>query len=35
VLLIGWLALGEVPSALQRIGLAIVLLGFRLAQTPA
>ena len=32
VLLIGWLALGEVPTALQLIGLVIVLLGFRLAQ---
>ena len=32
VLLIGWLALGEVPTALQLIGLGIVLLGFRLAQ---
>ena len=32
VLLIGWLALGEVPTVLQLIGLAIVLLGFRLAQ---
>ena len=32
VLLIGWLVLGETPSALQLIGLAIVLVGFRLAQ---
>jgi len=32
VLLIGWLALGEVPSVLQLIGLAIVLFGFQLAQ---
>jgi drug/metabolite transporter (DMT)-like permease len=32
VLLLGWLALGEVPSALQLIGLIIVLFGFRLAQ---
>jgi drug/metabolite transporter (DMT)-like permease len=32
VLLIGWLALGEVPSVLQLIGLVIVLLGFWLAQ---
>jgi drug/metabolite transporter (DMT)-like permease len=32
VLMIGWLALGEAPSMLQLIGLAIVLLGFRLAQ---
>ena len=32
VLLIGWLALSEVPSALQLTGLFIVLLGFRLAQ---
>lgn len=32
VLLIGWLALGEPPSALQLTGLAIVLAGFRLAQ---
>jgi drug/metabolite transporter (DMT)-like permease len=32
VLFIGWLALGEVPTALQLAGLAIVLLGFRLAQ---
>jgi len=35
VLLIGWLALGEVPSVLQLIGLAIVLLGFQLAQRTA
>jgi len=32
VLLLGWLALGEVPSALQLAGLVIVLLGFRLTQ---
>ena len=32
VLFIGWLALGEVPTVLQLIGLGIVLLGFRLAQ---
>lgn len=32
VLLIGWLALGEVPSPLQLTGLVIVLLGFQLAQ---
>lgn len=32
VLLIGWLALGEAPTALQLIGLAIVLLGFWVAQ---
>jgi drug/metabolite transporter (DMT)-like permease len=32
VLLLGWLALGEVPSTLQLIGLIIVLCGFRLAQ---
>jgi len=32
VLLIGWIALGEVPSLLQLAGLAIVLLGFRLTQ---
>ena len=32
VLVMGWLALGEAPSVLQLIGLAIVLLGFRLAQ---
>ena len=32
VLLIGWIALGSVPSALQFVGLAIVLLGFRLTQ---
>jgi drug/metabolite transporter (DMT)-like permease len=35
VLLIGWLALGEVPSGLQLTGLVIVLLGFRLAQRAA
>jgi drug/metabolite transporter (DMT)-like permease len=33
VLLIGWLALGETPTALQLTGLMIVLLGFRLAQS--
>jgi drug/metabolite transporter (DMT)-like permease len=32
VLLLGWLALGEVPSAFQLTGLIIVLFGFRLAQ---
>jgi drug/metabolite transporter (DMT)-like permease len=32
VLLIGWIALGIVPSMLQLIGLAIVLTGFRLTQ---
>jgi drug/metabolite transporter (DMT)-like permease len=32
VLLIGWIALGIQPSALQLIGLAIVLTGFRLTQ---
>jgi drug/metabolite transporter (DMT)-like permease len=32
VLLIGWIALGSVPSVLQLIGLAIVLIGFRLTQ---
>ena len=32
VLLIGWIALGIVPSVLQLIGLAIVLVGFRLTQ---
>ena len=32
VLLLGWLALGEVPSSLQLTGLIIVLFGFRLAQ---
>jgi len=32
VLLLGWLALGEVPSALQLAGLVIVLLGFHLTQ---
>ena len=32
ILLIGWLALGEVPSPLQLTGLMIVLFGFRLAQ---
>ena len=30
VLLIGWLVLGSQPSGLQLIGLAIVLIGFRL-----
>ena len=35
VLFIGWLALGEVPTVLQLIGLVIVLLGFRLAQRAA
>jgi drug/metabolite transporter (DMT)-like permease len=32
VVLIGWLALGETPSLLQLTGLAIVLIGFRMAQ---
>jgi drug/metabolite transporter (DMT)-like permease len=32
VLLIGWLVLGEPPTALQLTGLVIVLVGFRLAQ---
>jgi drug/metabolite transporter (DMT)-like permease len=32
-LLIGFLALGEVPSVSQLAGLAIVVLGFRLTQT--
>jgi drug/metabolite transporter (DMT)-like permease len=32
VLLIGWIALGILPSLLQIAGLAIVLTGFRLAQ---
>ena len=32
VLLIGWIALGIVPSVLQLIGLTIVLIGFRLTQ---
>jgi drug/metabolite transporter (DMT)-like permease len=32
VLLIGWIALGDLPSPLQLIGLAIVLIGFRLTQ---
>lgn len=32
VFLLGWLALGEVPSALQLAGLIIVLVGFRLTQ---
>ncbi len=32
VLLIGWIALGSVPSLPQFIGLAIVLIGFRLTQ---
>jgi drug/metabolite transporter (DMT)-like permease len=31
-LLIGYLALGEVPSISQLVGLAIVVIGFRLAQ---
>ena len=31
-LLIGYLALGEVPTAVQLVGFAIVLIGFRLAQ---
>jgi drug/metabolite transporter (DMT)-like permease len=32
VLLIGWITLGERPSVMQLIGLAIVLVGFRLTQ---
>jgi len=32
VVLIGWIALGEQPSALQLTGLAVVLIGFRLTQ---
>lgn len=32
VLLIGWIALGDLPTPLQLIGLAIVLIGFRLTQ---
>jgi drug/metabolite transporter (DMT)-like permease len=32
VLLIGWIALGVVPTGLQLVGLAIVLIGFRLTQ---
>jgi len=32
-LLIGFLAIGEVPSLTQLIGLAIVVAGFRLTQT--
>jgi drug/metabolite transporter (DMT)-like permease len=32
VLLIGWLALGEVPSLIQLIGLIIVLFGFHFTQ---
>jgi drug/metabolite transporter (DMT)-like permease len=31
-LLIGWLALGEVPSLWQVLGFTIVLIGFRLTQ---
>ncbi len=34
VLLIGWIALGEAPTALQWSGLAVVLVGFRLCQRP-
>ena len=33
-LLIGYLALGEVPSILQLVGFAVVLIGFRLTQRP-
>jgi drug/metabolite transporter (DMT)-like permease len=33
VLLLGWLVLGETPTALQLAGLVIVLVGFRLAQS--
>jgi drug/metabolite transporter (DMT)-like permease len=32
VLLIGWLALGEMPTALELTGLTLVLIGFRFAQ---
>jgi drug/metabolite transporter (DMT)-like permease len=32
VLLIGWIALGSVPSVLQLVGLVVVLAGFRLTQ---
>jgi drug/metabolite transporter (DMT)-like permease len=32
VLLIGWIALGDLPTVLQLVGLAIVLIGFRLTQ---
>lgn len=35
VLLIGWLALGEIPTALQLTGMAVVLIGFRVAQRAA
>jgi drug/metabolite transporter (DMT)-like permease len=31
-LIIGFLALGEVPSVMQLVGLTIVLIGFRLTQ---
>jgi drug/metabolite transporter (DMT)-like permease len=34
VLLLGPLLLGEMPTALQLIGFAIVLVGFRFAQKP-
>jgi drug/metabolite transporter (DMT)-like permease len=33
VLLVGWLALGEAPTALQLAGVILVLFGFRLAQS--
>jgi drug/metabolite transporter (DMT)-like permease len=33
VLLIGWLALGEVPTILQVTGLLVVLIGFRFVQS--
>ena len=33
-LLVGFLALGEVPSVWQFLGFAIVLVGFRLTQRP-
>jgi drug/metabolite transporter (DMT)-like permease len=33
VLLVGWLALGETPTALQIAGVIVVLFGFRLAQS--
>jgi drug/metabolite transporter (DMT)-like permease len=32
VMLIGWIALGIAPSVVQLIGLAVVLIGFRLTQ---
>jgi len=33
VLLVGWLALGEVPTTLQLTGLVVVLIGFRFVQS--